>query len=63
MISTMGLDIVKNRQIISNYYQYSNAMEYRIYRRYRHENKFAHDAELISIQYDNKSDTDIKACS
>lgn len=38
-------------------------MEYRIYRRYRHENKFAHDAELISIQYDNKSDTDIKACS
>lgn len=51
VIST--IDIVKNCQIISNYYRKSNSTQTKlhVYRRHRHENEVARNAELISKQY------------
>lgn len=51
--STIKLDIVKNCQIISNYYRKSNPTQNKIhvYGKHRHENEVARNAELISKQY------------
>lgn len=53
VISTIEYDIVKNCQIISNYYRKSNSTQTKlhVYRRHRHENEVARNAELISKQY------------
>lgn len=53
VISTIKLDIVKNCQIISNYYRKSNPTQNKIHvhGKHRHENEVARNAELISKQY------------